>query len=109
MLCTVIVVCLLTGDVRNDIYVTLMQGELRRGAGGKMADKNIEVAITVCNQDGEVIPVGIAVHCFWPWPGNIDHLECMLCLSGADLWLKNRRGLVSAWCGSDHLSGNLET
>ena len=99
MLCTVIVVCLLTGDVRNDIYVTLMQGELRRGAGGKMADKNIEVAITVCNQDGEVIPVDIAVHCFWPWPGNIDHLECMLCLSGADLWLKNRRGLVSACVG----------
>jgi len=48
---------MLTGDVRNDIYVTLMQGELRRGAGGKVADKNIEVTITVCNQDGEIIPV----------------------------------------------------
>jgi len=53
---------LLTGDVRNDIYVTLMQGELRRGAGGKVADKNVEVTITVCNQDGEVIPVCIMLH-----------------------------------------------
>jgi len=48
------------GDVRNDIYITLMHGELRRGAGGKVADKNIEVTIMVCNQDGEVIPVNIA-------------------------------------------------
>jgi len=45
------------GDVRNDIYVSLIHGELRRGAGGKVADKNIEVTIMVCNQDGEVIPV----------------------------------------------------
>jgi len=36
-----------------------MQGELRRGAGGKVADKNIEVMIMVCNQDGEVIPVSL--------------------------------------------------
>jgi len=52
---------LLTGDVRNDIYVTLRQGELKRSAGGKVADKNIEVIITVCNQDGEVIPVCITL------------------------------------------------
>ena len=50
------VVCLsVAGDVRNDIYVTLMLGEFRKG--NKMADKNVEVSITVCNQDGEVIPV----------------------------------------------------
>ena len=52
-----------SGDVRNDIYVTLMQGELRRGAGGKVADKNVEVTIMVCNQDGEVIPVNILIRC----------------------------------------------
>lgn len=52
----------LTGDVRNDIYVTLMQGELRRGAGGKVTDKNIEVTITLCNEDGEVIPVCVVLH-----------------------------------------------
>jgi len=38
-----------------------MQGELRRGAGGKVADKNIEVTIVVCNKAGEVIPVSITI------------------------------------------------
>ena len=57
-----------SGDVRNDIYVTLMQGELRRGAGGKVADKNVEVTIMVCNQDGEIIPVNIAINlCILHW------------------------------------------
>jgi len=38
-----------------------MQGELRRGAGGKVADKNIEVTIMVCNEAGDVIPVSIVM------------------------------------------------
>jgi len=37
-----------------------MQGELRRGAGGKVADKNVEVTIMVCKEDGEIIPVSTA-------------------------------------------------
>ena len=37
-----------------------MQGELRRGASGKVADKNVEVTIMVCNQDGDIIPVSNA-------------------------------------------------
>ena len=49
-----------TGDVRNDIYMTLMQGELRRGGAGKVTDKNVEVTIMVCSNDGEVIPVRVA-------------------------------------------------
>lgn len=32
-----------------------MQGEFRKG--GKVADKNVEVTLTVCNQDGDVIEV----------------------------------------------------
>ena len=47
--------CYLAGDVRNDMYVTLIQGEFRRG--NKMAEKNVEVTITVCNQQGEEIQV----------------------------------------------------
>lgn len=43
------------GDIRNDLYVTLMQGEFRKG--GKVADKNVEVTLTVLNEDGEVIEV----------------------------------------------------
>jgi len=45
----------LAGDFRNDLYVTLMQGEFRKG--GKVADKNVELTIVVCNRDGEIIPV----------------------------------------------------
>ena len=43
------------GDVRNDIYVTLCEGEFNRGS--KTADKNVEVMMLVCNKKGEVIPV----------------------------------------------------
>lgn len=32
-----------------------MQGEFRKG--GKVADKNVEVTLSVCNEDGEVIEV----------------------------------------------------
>ncbi len=45
-----------TGDVRNDIYITLLQGEFKRG--GKTSDKNVEVTMCVCNEDGEVLQVG---------------------------------------------------
>lgn len=43
------------GDVRNDLYVTLMQGEFSR-TSGKTSDKNIEVIVSVCdNETGEVL------------------------------------------------------
>lgn len=43
------------GDVRNDLYVTLVQGEFTR-AGGKTSDRNIEVIVSVCDNDtGEVM------------------------------------------------------
>lgn len=42
------------GDVRNDLYVTLMSGEFSKGAKG--SDKNIEVTITVCDENGINIP-----------------------------------------------------
>ena len=45
----------IAGDVRNDIYVTLFEGEFNRGS--KTADKNVEVTMLVCNKKGEVIPV----------------------------------------------------
>ncbi len=48
----------IAGDVRNDIYVTLTQGEFKRG--NKTSDKNIEVSMCVCNQHGEVLQVS------WP-------------------------------------------
>lgn len=42
------------GDVRNDLYVTLLQGEFSR-TSGKSSDKNIEVIVSVCNEHGEVM------------------------------------------------------
>lgn len=43
------------GDVRNDLYVTLVQGEFSR-TSGKTSDKNIEVIVSVCdNETGEVL------------------------------------------------------
>ena len=54
-------ICVLScdvGDVRNDLYVTLKQGEFKKG-GHKMADKNIEVTLTICNENGEVINVRV--------------------------------------------------
>ncbi|CRL05400.1 CLUMA_CG018000, isoform B [Clunio marinus] len=40
------------GDVRNDLYITLVQGEFSK-TGGKSSDKNIEVTVCVCNEKGE--------------------------------------------------------
>lgn len=42
-------------DVRNDLYLTLIQGEFKKGT--KKADKNVEVTVEVCNQHGEVLQV----------------------------------------------------
>ncbi|XP_058812929.1 dedicator of cytokinesis protein 1 isoform X3 [Topomyia yanbarensis] len=42
------------GDVRNDLYLTLVAGEFSKGS--KSSDKNIEVTAVVCNKDGVAIP-----------------------------------------------------
>jgi dedicator of cytokinesis protein 1 len=42
------------GDVRNDLYVTLVQGEFSK-TSGKTSDKNIEVIVSVCNENGETV------------------------------------------------------
>ncbi|XP_013378716.1 LOW QUALITY PROTEIN: dedicator of cytokinesis protein 1-like [Lingula anatina] len=44
---------IMPGDVRNDLYVTIMCGEFIRG--NKTSDKNVEVTICVCNERGDVI------------------------------------------------------
>lgn len=47
---------ILPGDVRNDLYLTLVNGEFSRGS--KSSDKNIEVVVTVCNEKG--VPLQVA-------------------------------------------------
>ncbi|KAK9502031.1 hypothetical protein O3M35_012639 [Rhynocoris fuscipes] len=45
---------ILPGDVRNDLYVTLVSGEFSRGS--KSTDKNVQVCLTVCNSSGQTLP-----------------------------------------------------
>ncbi|NXD17753.1 DOCK2 protein, partial [Nothocercus nigrocapillus] len=42
------------GDVRNDIYLTLVQGEFDKG--NKKTQKNVEVTVCVCDETGSVVP-----------------------------------------------------
>ncbi|RXM94818.1 Dedicator of cytokinesis protein 2 [Acipenser ruthenus] len=44
---------IMPGDVRNDIYVTLVQGEFDKC--NKTTQKNVEVTMVVCSEEGEVI------------------------------------------------------
>lgn len=46
---------ILPGDVRNDLYLTLIAGEFTKG--NKKSDKNVEVIVRVCNEKGVAIPV----------------------------------------------------
>ncbi|CAG9857501.1 unnamed protein product [Phyllotreta striolata] len=50
---------ILPGDVRNDLYLTLLNGEFSKG--NKKSDKNVEVTVRVCNQKGQPIPGVISV------------------------------------------------
>ncbi|XP_076678471.1 dedicator of cytokinesis protein myoblast city isoform X2 [Andrena cerasifolii] len=45
---------ILPGDVRNDLYLTLISGEFNKGS--KSTDKNVEVTVKVCNESGTPIP-----------------------------------------------------
>ncbi|KAJ8670596.1 hypothetical protein QAD02_001855 [Eretmocerus hayati] len=45
---------ILPGDVRNDLYLTLVSGEFSKGS--KSTDKNVEVTVKVCNEGGVAIP-----------------------------------------------------
>lgn len=47
--------CLFPGNVRNDIYVTLLQGEFDRGK--KKTPKNVEVTISVHDEEGRPVEV----------------------------------------------------
>lgn len=45
----------LEGDVRNDIYVTLVQGDFDKGS--KTTPKNVEVTMSVYDEDGKKLEV----------------------------------------------------
>ncbi|XP_063609034.1 dedicator of cytokinesis protein 1-like isoform X2 [Penaeus indicus] len=45
---------IMPGDVRNDLYITLLSGEFSRGT--KTSDRNVEVTVRVCDEKGKIIP-----------------------------------------------------
>ncbi|GFO14588.1 dedicator of cytokinesis protein 1 [Plakobranchus ocellatus] len=53
---------IMPGDVRNDIYVTVMQGDFNKGPT-KSSDKNVEVSMCVCNAKGQVLQDVISHGC----------------------------------------------
>ena len=47
--------CHVIGDVRNDIYVTLIHGEFDKGK--KKTPKNVEVTMSVFDEEGNLLEV----------------------------------------------------
>lgn len=47
--------CHVAGDVRNDIYVTLIHGEFDKGK--KKTPKNVEVTVSAYDEEGRLLEV----------------------------------------------------
>lgn len=63
------------GDVRNDIYVTLVQGDFDKGS--KTTAKNVEVTVSVYDEDGKRLEVFVVLKLnLWCW--SLTSLVCTL-------------------------------
>lgn len=70
----------LVGDVRNDIYVTLVQGDFDKGS--KTTAKNVEVTVSVYDEDGKRLEV---LKCFVSG-GFLVVIHIRLSLSNICIW-----------------------
>ncbi|GCB64097.1 hypothetical protein scyTo_0000239 [Scyliorhinus torazame] len=50
---------IMPGDVRNDIYISIQYGDFDKY--NKTTQKNVEVIMCVCNEDGKIIPNAICL------------------------------------------------
>lgn len=48
---------IMPGDIRNDIYLTLYSGDFDKY--NKTTQKNVEVIMLVCDEEGKVMPVSV--------------------------------------------------
>ncbi|CAM1325956.1 DOCK2 (predicted), partial [Pycnogonum litorale] len=51
---------ILPGDIRNDLYLTLVQGEYSKGSS-KSSERNVEVTVSVCNDKGQTIKIVVSM------------------------------------------------
>lgn len=80
-----------TGDIRNDLYLTLEKGDFERG--GKSVQKNIEVTMYVLYADGEILKVRLASQFGTEADPEIALLFCGRCPGPS-----GRTGLGSSVC-----------
>ncbi|KAL0176461.1 hypothetical protein M9458_028791 [Cirrhinus mrigala] len=52
---------IMPGDIRNDIYLTLHSGDFDKY--NKTTQKNVEVIMLVCDEEGKVVPVSLTSEC----------------------------------------------
>uniref|UniRef100_A0A8C7E989 Dedicator of cytokinesis 2 n=1 Tax=Nothoprocta perdicaria TaxID=30464 RepID=A0A8C7E989_NOTPE len=50
---------IMPGDIRNDIYITLLSGDFDKY--NKTTQRNVEVIMCVCDEDGKVIPSAVCL------------------------------------------------
>lgn len=76
-----------SGDVRNDIYITLLQGDFDKYS--KTTQRNVEVIMCVCNKDGKTLPVRLGC-CFFFWRGGVEREKVLsFALAHQDLFFSS--------------------
>ncbi|GAB5567149.1 dedicator of cytokinesis protein 2 [Prionailurus iriomotensis] len=77
---------IMPGDVRNDIYITLLQGDFDKY--NKTTQRNVEVIMCVCAEDGKTLPVHTALGRAGPEDRNA------ICVGAGDKPMNEYRSVV---------------
>lgn len=71
--CSLLLASVFSDDIRNDLYVTLIQGDLH---GGKGSDKNIEARVCIVDTYGVVKDVN---YVYYPFCCSLTHTTKFSC------------------------------
>lgn len=55
-----VVILYFTGEMRNDLYITIEKGEFEKG--GKSVARNVQITMVIVNSEGHVLKVIV-----WPF------------------------------------------